>query len=263
MNIDQILTRLSGVRKTSNGYEARCPAHEDTNPSLSVGFGEDERILLHCHSGCKLDAILGAMGLRMRDLFPNTEVERKAPGILEACYVYTDPEGDKLYRILRFAGKQWKAEHVDAEGKWRSGLGGRMLVPYNLASVIKTIDLRDPAHKVYVVEGEKDVESLRRIGLCATSNPFGAGKWSDQYSFYLRDGYVVILPDNDEPGHNHAEQVLHNVRQVAAHAAVVELPGLPNGGDVSDWISERRTAGLSDTGIKEGLEEIVSTGINR
>ena len=69
--IDELLHRLDGVVKRGNGWYAKCPAHEDRKPSLSVGTGEDGRILLHCFVGCpKLD-VIGALGLELRDLMPD------------------------------------------------------------------------------------------------------------------------------------------------------------------------------------------------
>lgn len=65
------LTRLDGVRSTRTGWLARCAAHEDQNPSLSIRFGDDGRILLHCFAGCPVEAVCAALGLSVRDLFPS------------------------------------------------------------------------------------------------------------------------------------------------------------------------------------------------
>jgi hypothetical protein len=66
----------------------------------------------------------------------------------------------------------------------------------------------------------------------------GAGKWQPSFNEALRGRGVVILPDNDEPGHLHARLVALSLRGVAAWARVVELPGLPPKGDVSDWLAQ-------------------------
>lgn len=71
-----LLQRLESVRETGHGrWIARCPTHEDRSPSLSVRELEDGRILLHDFGGCAPGAVLAAVGLELRDLFP---IERQA-----------------------------------------------------------------------------------------------------------------------------------------------------------------------------------------
>lgn len=70
----------------------------------------------------------------------------------------------------------------------------------------------------------------------ATTNAGGAGKWRDEYGEYLRGRSVVVLPDNDEPGREHAAKVARSLQGVAAGVRVLELPNLPPKGDVSDWL---------------------------
>lgn len=66
-----ILERLDGVRKTgSDKYVARCPAHADKTPSLSVREMSDGRVLIHCFGGCETEDILAAVGLTFRDVMP-------------------------------------------------------------------------------------------------------------------------------------------------------------------------------------------------
>src|SRR5262249_4401427 len=78
---------------------------------------------------------------------------------------------------------------------------------------------------------------LASLGLLATTNPMGAGKWRSEYNEWLRGRKVVIFPDNDEPGRNHARQVADSLTGVATSVKLVELPGLPEKGDVSDWLA--------------------------
>lgn len=87
MTLDDILSRLKGVKHTATGALALCSAHQDRNPSLSIKTAEDGRILLHCWAGCKTDDVLAAIGLRFSDLFPAqaTSQIRKAAAPLRAC----------------------------------------------------------------------------------------------------------------------------------------------------------------------------------
>ena len=95
--------------------------------------------------------------------------------------------------------------------------------------------------RVFIVEGEKDVESLARLGIVATCNPGGAGKWRDAYADQLAGAEVVVLPDHDKAGRDHAEAVARSLAGKAARIRLLELPGLPDKGDVSDWFAQGGT----------------------
>src|SRR3989338_7330666 len=69
-SVEQILERMSGVRRLRTGWQARCPSHEDKHPSLSISVGDDGKVLIHCHAGCTPEEILGRLGMSLRDLFP-------------------------------------------------------------------------------------------------------------------------------------------------------------------------------------------------
>lgn len=73
MTIEALLACLDGVRRSGRGWMARCPAHDDRKPSLSVREGDDSRILVHCFAGCLVGDICAALGLAMRNLFPASE----------------------------------------------------------------------------------------------------------------------------------------------------------------------------------------------
>lgn len=77
--IDNILQYLDKVKRSGKGYQARCPAHDDNGPSLSLLEGDDGRVLLHCHAGCATEAVVAAMGLSMGDLFPPSDKPHRPP----------------------------------------------------------------------------------------------------------------------------------------------------------------------------------------
>jgi len=69
--LDQLLSRLDGLRQTGHGrWIACCPAHDDKHPSLSIRLTDDDVVLLHCHAGCDTSEVLAALGMEMSDLFP-------------------------------------------------------------------------------------------------------------------------------------------------------------------------------------------------
>lgn len=142
------------------------------------------------------------------------------------------------------------------DGDWVTGQGvlnGMRRVLFNLPEIVA-----NPSRTVFVVEGEKDVRTLAGLGLLATTKAEGviksvAGKdaerWLPVFADTLRGRQVVILPDNDEPGHRHAGIVASWLHGVCPKLRIVVLPGLLPGGDVTDWVA----AG----GTLEELERIV------
>lgn len=170
-----------------------------------------------------------------RKKLPKCPVNPKDPNEnLAAHYCYQDVDGRELYYVLRYEKPGYQKDI--RQGRYINkrmtfGLGGMKTTIYKLPEV-----LASPL--VVVVEGENKVEALQDLGICATCNTGGAvnGNWKDKYSEYLRDKAVFILPDNDKIGHEHAERVAASVAPVAASVKVVELPGLPDKGDILDWL---------------------------
>jgi len=231
MTIDSFLERLSGVRKTPAGWQACCPAHEDRKASLSVSLAED-RILIHCHAGCETAAILEKLDLKPKDLFLNPlpkTVKTGKPEVV-ATYDYRDEAGKILFQTVRFQPKDFRQRQPGPGGAWSWTLKGVKLVPYRLPEILKELS-------VFIVEGEKDVANLVAIGIPATCNPMGAGKWRDEWGPYFEGKEVAIIPDNDEPGRKHALDV---ARKLHSHAKSVKIVAIPETGgvkDVSDWLA--------------------------
>jgi archaellum biogenesis ATPase FlaH len=158
-----------------------------------------------------------------------------------AMWRYNDADGKLAYVIARFDYHDPTLDTIDkvylpfrpVEGGWVMQRGTPLL--YCLPDLV-----RSPRGSTIVVpEGEKCVDALRKFGLIATCNPNGALNWRDvpDAGQYLADCHVVILPDNDHKGRQHAEQVAADVHPVAASVRIVNLPGLPPKGDVVDWLA--------------------------
>ncbi len=227
--LQNVLGRLTGVRKCGDGHEARCPAHDDQHASLSVALGDDGRVLLHCHAGCAPVAVCKAMGLRLGDLFPPGN-NGDGHARIEATYDYRDAAGEMRFQVVRFGGKQFKQRRPDGNGGWSWKLGRTARVLYRLPELLTSN--RD--EWVFVAEGEKDVDRLASVGLIATCNPGGAKKWSklsDDSALHGRR--VVVIADRDAAGREHAADVAMRLQNRAAEIRVLELPG--PGKDASDW----------------------------
>jgi predicted ATP-dependent serine protease len=156
-----------------------------------------------------------------------------------ATYDYRDESGALLYQVVRYEPKAFSRRRPDGNGGWIWELGNVRRVLYNLPEVLK-------AETIYIVEGEKDADRLRSLGLTATCNPHGVGKWRAEYNETLHAKHAVILPDNDQPGERHTLHVARSLLPVAATVKVVGLPGLgpvklKHGEDVSDWLDADHT----------------------
>lgn len=246
ITINDLLNRLKGVRRTAHGATAKCPAHEDDNPSLSIGTGDGGKLLVKCHAGCSTTDVLEAVDLKMSDLFPADESGFAAR--FSETYDYRDEEGTLLFQAVRLKSpKTFRQRRPDGAGNWSWTLGDVRRVLYRLPEL-----LASPADtRVFIVEGEKDVERLAQLNVLATTNPMGAGKWEHVDDEPLRGRQVVILPDNDDAGTVHADDVARALLDKATETRVLRLPDLPEKGDVSDWIASGGTA--------EALVKLAST----
>jgi hypothetical protein len=250
--------------------KANCPFHDCDSKSLSV---DTETGLFKCHfPGCaasgdiftfyqRKHGINGDFPAALRGIAidfgisgngaiserPETSAnpgkpvntcpaEKKASGRVEKTYDYTDAEGKLLFQVCRMEPKDFRQRRPDGKGGWIWKMEGVERVLYRLPEVVK-------ADEVWIVEGEKDADNLAELGFTATTNAGGAGKWVDSYSEALAGKRIFILPDNDDPGRKHAHQVAKALHGKAASIEIIELPGLPPKGDVSDFI-----AGIGDPG---------------
>lgn len=235
---------LQNVKWHGDEAQASCPFHEDKNPSFSINRRKGT---WNCFAGCGsggLKALAGRLGVPVPE-FLEKHKEQMRDEII-AVYDYQDADGKLLYQVCRTSGKKFFQRRPDGNGGWIWNLKGVQRVLYHLPKVIEAVKNDET---VFVVEGEKDVHSLEKIGLVATTNAGGAGKWWPEFSDCLKGANVIILPDNDEPGRKHAQQVAQSLQGKAASVKVLELPGLLPKGDISDW--------LAAGGTKEELLRLV------
>lgn len=246
MNVTDILQRLENVRNTGAEHKAKCPAHRDSSPSLSVREGTDGRVLLYCHAGCTTEAVVEALGLRMTDLMPETkETSSQSASQMVATYDYRDESGTLLYQAVRKVPKAFVQRRPDGRGGWIWNLGDVRRVPYRLPELISAVRSL-PAARVFKVEGEKDADRLWSLGIPATCNAGGAGKWGRQETEALmalpgRPTFVII-PDNDLAGVKDAAEVRYQLEANGLPVMELKLPSLPVKGDVSDWLDQGHDA---------------------
>jgi hypothetical protein len=171
---------------------------------------------------------------------------------IAATYDYRGADGRLRFQVVRRADKSFAQRRPDGAGGWVWNLDGVDRVLYRLPELLDA----GPDERVFVAEGEKDVDRLRALGFTATCNPEGAGKWRPEYAGWFRHRPVVVLPDNDQAGRDHARDITRGLDRVAASVRVVELTGLPLKGDVSDWLDAGGSADVLDR-IAAGLADAI------
>ncbi len=238
-SLNDFLMLLKGIKQLRDGqYIALCPGHHDTKPSLSIKEA-DSKILLQCFAGCELAEILKPLGLAPKDLFLNSRKTKLEHREIEAIYHYMDASG-KPFEVVRTRPKGFYQRQPDGKGGYINNLDGIMPTLYHQSEIIpKAITHGDTIH---IPEGEADCDRLWGLGLVATCNSGGAGKWRDSYSNTLAGAKVVVLPDNDQVGKDHAQQIAQSLYGRATNIKILELPNLSPKGDVSDWLDNGGTA---------------------
>lgn len=257
---ENFLQRLDGVRQTGSGWQARCPCrNDDLNPSLSVGQGDDGRVLVTCHRGqsCDVEAICASVGLHVSDLMPGNDTLSSAKSFLTEkplkinkpsqppkqalkitlveSYDYVDADGKILFQKLRYIDeegkKTFRQRKSDENGGWEYSLGDTPKVLYNLPLVLAA---KQEGIPIWLVEGEKDANTLASLGEIATTMPGGAGKWLDIHTEALAGAVIEIIADHDEVGIAHARRVFETLIDAGCDAQIWMCPEAK---DVSDHIS--------------------------
>ena len=243
--------RPSGTRGM---FHCPCPGHEngDEKASLSI-YRVSGRTVVHGFS-CDLrgspvqaaasvwrvslpDAaarLVAAVGITTLDTRPHGS----GLGEIVITYEYTDESGKHLFEVVRFFPKDFRQRvRQGSHFSWKLGDARRVL--YRLPEVVAGVTAN---RRIFIVEGEKDADELARRGFVATTCPGGAGKWKPEFSESLQGARVVILPDNDDLGREHGEAIAQALQGIASEVRVLELPDLPEKGDVSDWFEGGGTA---------------------
>lgn len=247
------------VQNLTGGEQAYglCPFHPDSQRSFSIDMSSG---LWTCHRGCGSG---NAVQFAERLNLPADAVAGKTSGRRtlerEEVYAFRDETGELLFEEVRrqVPGRKRKriiVRRPDGQGGYINNIEGVRRVLYRLPELLASAG---QGVRTYIVEGPNKVDALRAIGLVATCNPLGAGKWSDDYAEFLRDRDLVVLPDNDKPGRRHAEKVALSARGVAKSILFLELPNLPYKGDVIDWL---RSGGTSEK-LTQLLQEAASKNL--
>jgi hypothetical protein len=251
--VEKVLDRLEDYKVRKDEYRARCPAHNgNSDDSLSIKEGDDGRALLICRADCDLKDIVEALDLGVVDLFAHNErpgpKAKKATGKSKSeertltadelpagtYWEFTSPAGEVLY-IQRHKREYYRKV---GEDRWKKGLEGVAQVLYRLPELIDGVRA---GKTIYHLEGPKDVETAReRLGVVATTSG-STSSWRTEFKSYYVGADVVVVPDNDGPGHKYAQKVAGDLLPVARSVKVVTLPDLDEAGDLTDWLEGEHT----------------------
>ena len=296
--LERIVRGLDARESSAGQWVGRCPAHEDTNPSLAISEGDGGKVLVCCRAGCSQADVIAA--LRERGLWEpgngtsaQTEAKpassptpkpagrlyptldevaqvalRSATRKLEcevteaARYPYRNAEGSAVAYVLRFESaddpsedggnreKTFRPIHA-AEGGWRMGDPPEVWPMYRLPEIC------EGSCPIFVCEGEKAADAAATLFLRSTTSAHGS-KSPDKTDWSPVSGRdVVILPDNDNAGRAYAHRVAELAHAAGAKSVkIVELPGLPEKGDIVEWIEAQNSNDPAE--IREKLDTLVA-----
>ncbi len=270
--IERVLAKLPGAKRNGSGWIACCPAHDDRNPSLSIGAGADGRALLTCHAGCKAESIVAALGLTMRDLMPtngatahrprgstpaprrpaptpkppprSTDAPRESFATPEAAIAALERSRGPVAALWHYHNAE--GDHVGDVLRWNKPDSTKDILPIARDEKggwahkgmpeprpLYNLQVVREAETVYVVEGEKAADALIAVGLVATTSAGGSRAAKCTDWAPLAGKRVFVLPDNDAPGRKYASDVVKLLQQLAPPPAV-SLVALPDLPDKGD-----------------------------
>ena len=292
--IEKLLEKLPDAKPSGKGWSARCPAHEDRQPSLSISEGDDGKALVMCHAGCETEAICASLGLRLADLMPptdrrgmnkvNVNGNRQTPkkqskpltdkgkgeayksaedavralerskGPPTAMWTYLNAMAEEIAVVVRWDLPDGKKEFRPVS---READGWRITGMPEPRPLYRLPDLAG-AHRIYVCEGEKAADAVRLLGLVATTSAHGCESPGKTDWSPLAGKEVIILPDNDKAGHGYAEAVTKLLSEYSPSPIIklVELPDLPEKGDAADFVAAKGE--IAKTELRQILETLAN-----
>ncbi len=254
MELTDFLQHFRHVKKEGGSqYRADCPACGDTKQHLYIARTPDGKYLLDCKKGCDFNSIIYSAGISASDCFGENPV-KPDPWSLIREHIYTAADGSILSKKQIYdtgGGKKQAVWYRFENGRYIKGLDGRKMPLYHLDKLIKSTGT------AVIAEGEKDAETVERLGFTATTSPNGAGsKWRQDFNEFFRNKKVVVLTDNDEVGEKYGASVAEQVRKTASAVKLIPAAEIYSKvkpkGDISDIAAE-----LGDVEARRLLSEAV------
>lgn len=239
--IKDVVGEVVELKQVGTSLQGLCPFHDDRNPSFTVYPDQGKWKCFGCDKGGDVFNFVmllegldfkGALEYLANHAGIGEQTSERHPHKVGDEYIYHNENGLPYFKTVRIGdgnGKKSFSVYRRDGNDWRSGLNGQKPILYHLPQVIS-------ADEIHVAEGEKCADALTSIGLIGTTNPFGAGKWRNEYAEVLAGKHVTIHEDNDEPGRNHARTVAASLFGKAAEVRIVSYNDLHEKGDVADYL---------------------------
>ena len=222
-NAQKIAESCDKHKRSGEWYLINCPCHDDKNPSLGLKQGDNGFVIFKCQAGCDSKEIANYFKSKGHDVSGKEHQQQEKIEI--ARYQYLSIDGVLLFEKIRYQPKDFRVKNPNGWGD-----GGHKGALYNAQF------LNDVAGKVvYIVEGEKDADTLTRLG-CIAVTTGGASTWFEKNNHYFTDTIVRILPDNDEPGRKYAGLVRESLEAFGKCASIKVMFCPAPHKDVSDWL---------------------------
>lgn len=198
-----------------------CPFHADKSPSFRVNVEKSTWFCDPCNmGGSVIDLVMKMESLdvkaAMQKLSGEVDVTPSSKLQMVAEYSYNDENGKLAYQVIRFTPKTFRQRRM-INDKWVWGMDGVRRILYQLPEVMES-------NQVMIVEGEKDADCITALGLVATCNVGGAGKWLAPYADFLSGKDVILCPDNDEVGKKHMDTVAESLTGKVKSLRRIEVP---------------------------------------
>lgn len=262
-----------------------CPVHKEKTPSFSVDVKKNKFRCFGCGiGGDAIDFIKETKGLNYSEAcrYLGVEVNEEYKVIVEEeekirdfikwqlsledyqgwnlvkIYRFEDEENKTLYFTGKFSTpgkKEIRYYHINEEGKVKFGRGDKEPVPYNYARLKSAIEKNRP---VFIVEGEKDADTIAHLGYVATS--LKGIKTIDASIF--QDAIVNFIGDTGQAGEEYKKHIYYSIADKVQSFRIIELPGLEKLGDnadVTDWLKDGHTKEEFKAAIKDFWDWKIST----
>jgi|GEM_PF-1101770 len=241
LNLRGVLGTRFGLSFDKHGF-AVCPFHTENKPSFHVRQSENENWRWRCF-GCgesgdyidfrrQWDNVNFHEALRLICSEEHIDLDAGYPVANQAdsavAFTYTDTKGIPLYRVKKIAPKRFYFERF-AEGRWLPGLAGVSRTLYNLPALLD-------AKEVFLLEGEKDCETVRQLGFVATTMG-SKNSWKKEFAIFFKDKDVNVCLDVGNEAD--AERIAKDIEAVASNVRILKLPGLEQREqDITDWLEK-------------------------
>ena len=237
-DFDEFVSKI-GAKPSGQGYYlAKCPAHDDKTASLSVREGDNGKPLVSCFAGCEGHKVVEAF--KQQGVWPKSEkpkARRKEPAQVDQVYKYYYENGSPAYEKVRYVPKDFR---------WRKKVNGEYAysikdTPRTIYNINAVLALKGTTKPLIFVEGEKDVDTLTRLGFVGTTVGAVSNAWEKEFNKYIKDLNVILIPDCDPQGFSYVQKVGKVMGSEPRSLRVLDLSDFnvseKKGYDLTDWVN--------------------------